>query len=607
MRQVLVAAAMLFLAVNCLDAQTITVEKVDGVAYAWGHNYDGEAGVGQTGVIGLTMVDLPRVVSAESAPSYGSIYSNYQNFSYFLTSDGVAYVAGSNFNGFMFGLFDGVYYPGSSTTPVEITTLGSTVRQITSCGSLSSKGGYALRSDPDDLQSWGVGNFTIGYNPWSYAPVMGLASYLPHAVYDASYFPIASAQMLATGEKHILMLMDDGKVWAWGWDQNGELGRPSDQIPLTLRREWNANSSIFHASRSPILVTGLQQGLQYFTMVQVAANGCHSAALRDTGVVYCWGENSEGQVGNNSRTDQTAPVQVSGLTDVTAIAAGGHHTLALKSNGTVYAWGDNSRGQIGDGTTSDRLTPVQVSNLTNVIALAAGRHHSLALKADGTVWAWGHNGNGEIAGYIGSYSSTPVQISGLSNVIGVFGKGRTNFAVVSLPDPTITWETDGAYTIDWVYQNTEITTADRHKTTLTFAFPGNIIPNTDYTVTITQTGGTGEFSVEDDPSDPLTKYLVGSRRTDGSENTGTAEFEVIIEGDVGGTVIITGLTLNVRRLGDVDGNGFVELTDKTALINKLNSIPVAMPDKAFDIDGNGAIEPTDLSILNNILDGIPIN
>src|SRR6185436_7579276 len=99
---------------------------------------------------------------------------------------------------------------------------------------------------------------------------------------------------------------------------------------------------------------------------------------------------------NGTLINSSTPVQVTGLTGVTAIASGAYHSLALKSDGTVWAWGYNYYGTLGDGTTTTRSTPVQVSGLTGVIAVSAGTLHSLALKSDGTVWAWGYNGFGEL-------------------------------------------------------------------------------------------------------------------------------------------------------------------------------------------------------------------
>ena len=72
------------------------------------------------------------------------------------------------------------------------------------------------------------------------------------------------------------------------------------------------------------------------------------------------------------------------------------HTASLKSDGMVWTWGSNASGQLGDGTAIDKLTPVQVSGLNNVIAIAAGSFHTLALKSDGTVRAWGLNTYGQL-------------------------------------------------------------------------------------------------------------------------------------------------------------------------------------------------------------------
>jgi alpha-tubulin suppressor-like RCC1 family protein len=72
------------------------------------------------------------------------------------------------------------------------------------------------------------------------------------------------------------------------------------------------------------------------------------------------------------------------------------HTVYLKTDGTVWAWGNNSNGQLGDGTTTQSTSPVQVSGLSNVTAIAAGATHTVALKTDGTVWAWGDNSNGQL-------------------------------------------------------------------------------------------------------------------------------------------------------------------------------------------------------------------
>ncbi|MEN6328481.1 MAG: LytTR family transcriptional regulator, partial [Syntrophomonas sp.] len=94
------------------------------------------------------------------------------------------------------------------------------------------------------------------------------------------------------------------------------------------------------------------------------------------------------------------------------IAGGAYSGYALKSDGTVWAWGNNQGSQLGDHTGLYIPYPVQVSGLTGVTAIAGGFYSGYALKSDGTVWAWGLN-NYEQLGSPVAYSSFPVQVSGL--------------------------------------------------------------------------------------------------------------------------------------------------------------------------------------------------
>src|SRR5262249_12401094 len=129
--------------------------------------------------------------------------------------------------------------------------------------------------------------------------------------------------------------------------------------------------------------------------------GGHSLALDTAGNVWAWGWNAHGQLGDGTTTDRDVPVQLTSLSGATASSAGGWFSMALKpvsGNGVVYAWGDNTSGQLGDGTTTSHSTPAQVSGLSgiNVVAIAAGENHALALASNGDVWAWGDNFFGEL-------------------------------------------------------------------------------------------------------------------------------------------------------------------------------------------------------------------
>ena len=125
----------------------------------------------------------------------------------------------------------------------------------------------------------------------------------------------------------------------------------------------------------------------------IAAGFFHSLALKADGSVWAWGYNGNGQLGDGSKIERAAPVEVlppgSG---VIQIAAGKIYSLALKADGSVWAWGNNAWGQMGDGTKTDRLSPISVLPPgSNVIKIAAGKDFAFALKKDGSVWGWGTN------------------------------------------------------------------------------------------------------------------------------------------------------------------------------------------------------------------------
>lgn len=130
----------------------------------------------------------------------------------------------------------------------------------------------------------------------------------------------------------------------------------------------------------------------------VTAGGLHTLALSNEGIVWAWGDNQSGQLGDGTRgTMRSFPLPVEGLSKVISIAAGSQFSVALKSDGTVWTWGDNEFGQLGNGSDYVNMVhPVKVANLEGIIAIAAGDKHVVALKNDGSVWAWGNNSLGEL-------------------------------------------------------------------------------------------------------------------------------------------------------------------------------------------------------------------
>ncbi|MCL2088900.1 MAG: Ig-like domain-containing protein [Oscillospiraceae bacterium] len=221
---------------------------------------------------------------------------------------------------------------------------------------------------------------------------------------------------ISAGYEHTIALKSDGTVWAWGYNSRGQLG----------------DGTTTHCT-APVQVSDLTG------VTAISAGDYHTAALKSDGTVWAWGWNLYIQLGDGTYTDfHTTPVQVSGLTEVTAISAGYYNTVALKSDGTVWAWGYNWSGQLGDGTTTEHRTPVQVFGLTGVTAISAEYEHTIALKSDGTVWAWGGNSVGRLGDGTTTDRHTPVQVSGLTGVTSISAGNRHTIALRS--DGTVwTW------------------------------------------------------------------------------------------------------------------------------------------------------------------------
>ncbi len=267
-------------------------------------------------------------------------------------------------------------------------------------------GSHSLAMCPDGtVWSWG----------WNYYDQLG------HGTISQSTVPVevnglsgAGIISISGGNSHSLALTNNGTVWAWGWNNYGQLG---DGTSGGNGCSCIGNPNCCHQLAAQ--VGGLAD------IISVAAGMFNSLALRNDGTVWAWGHGLYGQLGNGTTADEHAPVQVSPVFggSITAIAEGSYHALALKNDSTVWAWGKNYNGEIGDGTNIQRNTPVQVISLSGVVAIAAGGStgggFSLALKVDGSVWAWGLNSSGQLGDGTGLSQWTPVLVSGLTGITAI--------------------------------------------------------------------------------------------------------------------------------------------------------------------------------------------
>lgn len=262
---------------------------------------------------------------------------------------------------------------------------------------------------------------------------------------------VSEITAVAAGENFSLAVADDGTVWAWGDNSNGQLGL-GESVGIAFE---------------PVQISGLEDVVAVFT-------GSTSAfALHSDDTLSVWGSNDQGQLGLGDTVNrfipephpiwtsvravaageeftlvlqsdgtlrgagsgvylggglsgiQPIPVDIPGLFDVVNVAAGESHALAVLSDGSVFAWGDNSHNQVGESATA-RVDFAEVApGLADVVFVAAGDHHSVAVLASGAVLTWGANDHSQLGSNLprNFYSFVPIDLP--ADVVQVSSFGHT--------------------------------------------------------------------------------------------------------------------------------------------------------------------------------------
>jgi alpha-tubulin suppressor-like RCC1 family protein len=183
-----------------------------------------------------------------------------------------------------------------------------------------------------------------------------------------------SFRQVTAGARHSCALDDLGRVACWGDNDRGQLG-VGDREPRS----------------EPVLVTLPSRA------VLVTSDFSHTCAVLGDATLYCWGKNDEGELGQDdpfpgsqsTDADALAPVAVPG--SYRAVETGQGHTCAIRLDGTLWCWGRNTDHELGESDVIQIRAPVQVGIDDDWLAVEAGQSHTSGLREDLSAYSWGRN------------------------------------------------------------------------------------------------------------------------------------------------------------------------------------------------------------------------
>jgi alpha-tubulin suppressor-like RCC1 family protein len=409
-------------------AATSDFLKDDGTVWACGRNDFGEIGTTGQAVLtdaqALTQVCLVYSAGSCTTPLTGVVHISASAEHAFAVVNPPGVVAWG-FNG------DSTTGPGkagfgdvgdgttaSKLVPANVSTLTDVI-------AIAGGWDHTLAVDSQGgVWSWGENlNGALGTT----AVAVGSYSAVPVKVMDvggAAGSQLTHVIAVGAGRGHSLALKSDGTVFAWGGNSAGQLGDNT-----TTQRT------------TPVATTMTSLG----SATHLSAGETHSLATNTAGQVYAWGTGTDLELGQGAATGSLhVPTLVTGLASeyATNVAGASTHSAAVMADGTAWAWGDNTRGELANNTITSSGTPIEMltaaaTPLANAsMGIAAEEDDTIVLAADGNVWGVGHNAYGEIG------DNTTTEHHFLTLAVATSMTGAT--AISQDGDSTLAINSDGA-------------------------------------------------------------------------------------------------------------------------------------------------------------------
>jgi len=200
---------------------------------------------------------------------------------------------------------------------------------------------------------------------------------------------------VSAGWEHTAALNDGGALWVWGSGRFGQLGNG-----VTVNRYFTIDEV------APIYTpTGLAN------WASVSAGNMYTLAIREDGLLWGWGYNGQGRVGNTTMIHQFSPI-LAGFSWQgwiwEQVATGANHSLGIR-NGSLFSWGWNGTGQLGISNTTQHWSPVPTLQGQGTWVSVSADVHSAGIRRDGSLWTWGTNVSGQLGDGTTTQRNSPIR------------------------------------------------------------------------------------------------------------------------------------------------------------------------------------------------------